>query len=154
MVYQIQFEKEIPAARLRQFLQDSYGIAPAGIYVGRVADRPADDPRPVAMFTPPDHDEEFGWVLVGDTELADATGQDEVELAVTLARAFGVRAVVDDGSLYPDRWRLVSTDGSSGLVLTDEDAAAAGSLRIVHALEPIAGEPDLTVVRPSGGADD
>ncbi|MEU7750432.1 hypothetical protein [Micromonospora sp. NPDC049171] len=154
MVYQIQFEKEIPAATLRRFLQDSYGIAPGGVYVGRIADRQVDDPRPVAMFTPPDHDEEFGWVLVGDTELADATGQDELELAVALARAFGVRAVVDDGSLYPDRWRLVSTDGSSGLVLTDEDAAADGSLRIVHALEPIAGEPDLTVVRPSGGADD
>ncbi|MFG1914793.1 hypothetical protein [Micromonospora sp. NPDC048898] len=60
MVCQIQFEKEIPAATLRQFLQGSYCIAPAGVYVGR----------------------------------------------------------------------------------------------IVHALEPIAGEPDLTVVRPSGGADD
>ncbi|MFG2050859.1 hypothetical protein ACGFIW_25925 [Micromonospora sp. NPDC048935] len=77
-----------------------------------------------------------------------------MELAVTLARAFRVRAVVDDGSLHPDRWRLVRTDGSSGLVLTDEDAAADGSLRIVHALEPIGGEPDLTVVRPSDGADD
>ncbi|MEU7588687.1 hypothetical protein AB0A95_20620 [Micromonospora sp. NPDC049230] len=152
MVYQIQFEKEIPAAALRQFLQDRYGIAPGQIYVGRIADRSVDDPRPVAMFTPPDHDEEFAWVLIGDTELAEATGQDEVELAVTLARAFGVRAVVDDGSPYPDRWRLVSTGGSSGLVRTDEDAAAEGSLRIVHALEPIGGEPDLTVVRPSDGA--
>ncbi|MEU8220394.1 hypothetical protein AB0C47_32025 [Micromonospora taraxaci] len=154
VVYQIQFEKEIPAAALRQFLQDSYGIAPGEVYVGRIADRSVDDPRPVAMFTPPDHDEEFGWVLIGDTELADATGQDEVELAVALSRAFRVRALVDDGSLYPDRWRLVSTDGSSGLVLTDEDAAAEGSLRIVHALEPISGEPDLTVVPPLDGADD
>lgn len=151
MVYRIQFEKEIPAAALLRFLQDSYGIAPGEIYVGRVVDRSVDDPRPVAMFTPPDHDEEFGWVLVGGTELADATGQHELELAVTLARAFQVRVVVDDGSIFPDRWRLISTDGSSGLVRTDEDAAVEGNLRIMHALEPISGEPDLTVVPPPDG---
>ncbi|MEU8285064.1 hypothetical protein AB0C01_12075 [Micromonospora sp. NPDC048905] len=148
LVYQIQFEGEIPAADLRRFLADSYGIAPESIYVGRIEDRSPGDPRPVAMFTPPDDDEEFGWALIGDTELVDATGLGERELAVALARAFRVRALVDDGSHYPDRWLLVSTDGSSGRVLTDEDAAADGDLRIVHALEPISGEPQLAVVPP------
>ncbi|MEU8207578.1 hypothetical protein AB0B85_00100 [Micromonospora sp. NPDC049044] len=148
MVYQIQFEGEIRAAELRRFLADNYGIAPAAIYVGRIADRSADDPRPVAMFTPPEDDEEFGWVLIGDTELADATGLGERELAVALARAFRIRALVDDGSFYPDRWLLVSTDGSTGRVRTDEDAAADGNLRILYALEPIRGEPQLAVVPP------
>ncbi|MFG3555931.1 hypothetical protein ACGGAQ_16275 [Micromonospora sp. NPDC047557] len=146
MIYQIQFEREIPPAALRTFLKESYGIAPEAVYVGRIADRSPDDPRPVAMFTPPDDDEQFGWTLIGDTELADVTGQGELDLAIALARAFRVRAVVDDGSVYPDRWLLVSTDGSSGRVLTDEDAAAVGYLRIVHALEPISGEPQIPVV--------
>ncbi|MFF4874938.1 hypothetical protein [Micromonospora sp. NPDC000668] len=101
------------------------------------------------MLNPPDEDEEFGWILTGDSKLADAAGQGERELAATLARTFGVRALVDDGGTYPDRWVLVSTDGSSGRVLTDEDAAADGHLRVVHALEPISGEPQLAVVPPS-----
>ncbi|MFI7658217.1 hypothetical protein ACIBTW_04940 [Micromonospora parva] len=42
-----------------------------------------------------------------------------------------------DGSIYPSRWLLVSTDGSNGRVIVDEDAAADGHLRVVHALEPI-----------------
>lgn len=154
MVYYIQFEDELPAVDLRRFLKESYGIAPEAIYVGRIRDRSADDPRPVAMFTPPDDGEEFGWMLIGDTELADATGQGERELAAALTRAFGVRALVDDGSLFPDTWLLVSTDGSSGRVLVDEDAAADGDLRIVHALEPIRGEPQLTVVSPPDWARD
>lgn len=106
------------------------------------------------MLTPPDDDEEFGWILTGDRELADATGQNERDLAVTLARTFGVRALVDDGSVHPDRWLLVSSDGSSGRVIVDEDAAADGDLRVVHALEPINGEPHLTVVPPPEWARD
>ncbi|MET7673110.1 hypothetical protein [Micromonospora luteifusca] len=75
-------------------------------------------------------------------------------MAVTLARTFGVRALVDDGSIYPNRWLLVSTDGSSGRVLIDEDSAADGSLRVVHAFEPISGERHLAVVPPPDWARD
>ncbi|MCZ7429517.1 hypothetical protein O7607_27535 [Micromonospora sp. WMMA1949] len=106
------------------------------------------------MLTPPDGDEGFGWILTGDTELAAATGLREHDLAVALARAVGVRALVDDGGIHPDRWVLVSADGSSGRVLTDPDAAADGDLRIVHALEPISGEPQLAVVPPPDWARD
>nr|WP_228532702.1 hypothetical protein [Micromonospora sp. ANENR4] len=106
------------------------------------------------MLNPPDQDEGFGWILTGDTELADATGLREHDFAVTLARAFGVRALVDDGGIHPDRWVLVSADGSSGRVLTDCDAAADGDLRIVHALEPVSGEPQLAVVPPPEWARD
>ncbi|MFF5180676.1 hypothetical protein ACFY2Q_21830 [Micromonospora sp. NPDC000316] len=148
MQYQIHFEAELPADALRRHLQQDYGIAPEAVYVGRIEDRAVEDPRPVAMFTPPDEDEEFGWILTGDAELADATGRNERDLAISLARTFGVRALVDDGSVYPDRWLLVSSDGSSGRVMTDEDAAADGNLRIVYALEPISGEPQLAVVPP------
>jgi hypothetical protein len=49
---------------------------------------------------------------------------------------------------------LVSSDGSSGRVIVDEDAAADGDLRVVHALEPINGEPHLTVVPPPEWARD
>ncbi|WP_258402476.1 hypothetical protein [Micromonospora saelicesensis] len=110
--------------------------------------------RPVVMLNPPDEDEGFGWVLTGDTELADATGQGERELAATLARTFGVRALVNDSGSCLDRWVLVSTDSSSGRVLTDEDAAADGHLRVVHPLEPISGEPQLAVVLPPHWARD
>jgi hypothetical protein len=152
--YQIHFEKELPAAALRRFLSEDYGISPDAVYIGRIEDRAVDDPRPIVMLNPPDEDEGFGWILTGDTELADATGQGERELAATLARTFGVRALVDDGSIHPDRWLLVSTDGSSGRVVTDEDAAADGDLRVVHALEPIGGEPQLAVVPPPDWARD
>ncbi|WP_406070331.1 hypothetical protein [Micromonospora sp. NBC_01638] len=154
MRYQIHFQGELPADALRRFLSEEFGVSPDAVYVGRIEDRAVDDPRPVAMLNPPDNDEEFGWILTGDTELADATGQGERELAATLARTFGVRALADYGSIYPDRWVLVSTDGSSGRVLTDEDAAADGHLRVVHALEPISGEPQLVVVPPPDSARD
>ncbi|MEU4791463.1 hypothetical protein AB0F95_17340 [Micromonospora tulbaghiae] len=153
MRYQIHFDAELPADALRRFLLTEYGVAPEAVYVGRIEDRAVDDPRPAAMLTPPDEDEGFGWILTGDTELADATGLREHDLAVTLARAFGVRALVDDGGVHPDRWVLVSADGSSGRVLTDSDAAD-GDLRIVHALEPINGEPQLAVVPPPDWARD
>ncbi|MGC4892919.1 hypothetical protein [Micromonospora sp. DT31] len=154
MRYQIRFERELPADALRRFFQREYSIAPDTVHVGRAADRTVDDARPVAMLTPPDTDEGFGWILTGDTDLADATGQAERDLAVAIARAFGVRALVDDGGIHPDRWLLVSADGSSGRVLTDADAAADGDLRIVHALEPIDGEPQLAVVPPPEWARD
>ncbi|MEU7712841.1 hypothetical protein AB0M37_23375 [Micromonospora chalcea] len=154
MRYRIHVDGELPADALRAFLLREYGVVPEAVYVGRIEDRAVDDPRPVAMLTPPDEDEGFGWILTGDIELLDATGQGERDLAVTLARTFGVRALVDDGSIHPDRWLLVSTDGSSGRVLTDEDAAADGDLRIVHALEPISGEPQLAVVPPPDWARD
>ncbi|MDG9674576.1 hypothetical protein [Micromonospora sp. DH14] len=154
MRYQIHFEQELPAGALCRFLNESYGISPDAVYVGRVEDRAVDDPRPVAMLSPPPQDEEFGWILTGDTDLADATGQGDRELAITLARAFGVRALVDDGSIYPNRWLLVSTDGSSGCVIIDEDAAADGHLRVVHALEPINAEPHLAVTPPPKWAGD
>ncbi|MGV9213934.1 hypothetical protein ACTFTM_18930 [Micromonospora sp. RB23] len=154
LLYQIYFERELPEAALRRFLSEEYRISPDGVYVGRIEDREVDDPRPVAMLNPPDDDEGFGWILTGDTELADATGQSERELAASLAKTFGVRALVDDGSIHPGWWLLVTTDGSSGRVVTDEDAAADGDLRIVHALEPISGEPQLAVVLPPDWARD
>ncbi|MEU8072337.1 hypothetical protein [Micromonospora sp. NPDC049151] len=154
MRYRIHFAAGLPAADLRAFLLTEYGVAPETVYVGRIEDRAIDDPRPVVMLTPPDEDEGFGWILTGDTDLADATGLREHDLAVALARAFGVRALVDDGGVHPDRWVLVSADGSSGRVLTDADAAADGDLRIVHALEPISGEPQLAVVPPPDWARD
>lgn len=83
MLYQIHFEAELPADALRRHLHQDYGIAPESVYVGRIKDRSVDDPRPVAMFTPPDQDEEFGWILTGDSELAEATGQNERDLAVS-----------------------------------------------------------------------
>ncbi|MET7373456.1 hypothetical protein [Micromonospora arida] len=49
---------------------------------------------------------------------------------------------------------MVSTDGSSGRVLIDEDAAADGHLRVAHALEPISGERHLAVVPPPEWARD
>ncbi|MFJ8204256.1 hypothetical protein [Micromonospora chalcea] len=154
MRYRIHFDADLPADVLRRFLLTEYGIAPEAVYVGRVEDRAVDDPRPVAMLIPPDGGEGFGWILTGDAGLAAATGLREHDLAVSLARAVGVRALVDDGSIHPDRWLLVSTDGSSGRVLTDEDAAADGDLRIVHALKPISGEPQLAVVPPPDWARD
>ncbi|MCO1617932.1 hypothetical protein ACGFKZ_08280 [Micromonospora tulbaghiae] len=154
MRYRIHFDAELPADALRAFLLLQYGVAPEAVYVGRIEDRAVDDPRPVAMLNPPDQDKGFGWILTGDTELADATGLREHDFAVTLTRAFGVRALVDDGGIHPDRWVLVSADGSSGRVLTDCDAAADGDLRIVHALEPISGEPQLVVVPPPDWARD
>ncbi|WP_174527235.1 hypothetical protein [Micromonospora maritima] len=154
MRYQIHVEGELPADALRRFLHREYGIAPETVHIGPLDARDVDGPRPVAMLTPPDEDEGFGWILTGDTALADATGQGERDLAVTLARTFGVRALVDDGSVHPDRWLLVGADGSSGRVCIDEDAAADGDLRIVHALEPISGEPQLAVVPPPEWARD
>ncbi|MEH0985718.1 hypothetical protein [Micromonospora sp. CPCC 205556] len=152
--YEIHFERELPAEALRRFLHQEYGIAPDSLYVGRIRDRAVDDARPAAMLTPPDEDEGFGSILSGDTELADATGLTERDLAVALARTFAVRALVDDGSLFPGHWLLVSADGSSGRVTIDEDAATDGDLRIVHAWEPISGEPQLAVVPPPDWARD
>lgn len=74
---------------------------------------PRTTPRPVAMRTSPDAGERFGWMLTGDTELLDANGQDQRDLAVTLARTFGVRALFDD-TARPDRVaRSVKTVTSS-----------------------------------------
>ena len=86
MRYRIHFEAELPADAVRAFLLTEYGVAPESVYVGRIEDRAVDDPRPVAMLTPPGGNEGFGWILNGDTELAAATGHGERDLAVTLAR--------------------------------------------------------------------
>ncbi|MFE9873843.1 hypothetical protein ACFYON_24710 [Micromonospora sp. NPDC005686] len=111
MRYRIHFDAELPAADLRAFLLTEYGVAPGADYLGRIEDQTVDDARPVAMLTPPEGDEGFGWI---------------------------------------HRWVLVSADGSSGRVLT----AADGDLRIVCALEPISGEPQLAVVPPPDWARD
>jgi hypothetical protein len=73
------------------------------------------------------------------------TGATELELARTLARVAGTRALLDDGGPAPDYWFLVARDGSYGRVMTDPDS---DWLTIMYALEPIPGEPDLTVVPP------
>jgi len=70
----------------------------------------------------------------------------ELELARVLSTALGLQALVDDGTQHPDRWVLVARDGTHGRVITDEDAAAAGDLRVEYALEPIPGAPHLRVI--------
>ncbi|MGC5020718.1 hypothetical protein [Micromonospora sp. DT47] len=105
------------------------------------------------MLTPPDEDEGFGWILTGDTELADATGQNERDLSVTLARTFGVRALVDDGSLT--RPVAVPQHGRQQRACPHQRGRGGRrDLRIVHALEPISGEPQLAVVPPPDCARD
>jgi len=137
MLYEIRFDDEVHAAGLYRILGQRFGIAPAAIYVGRLEDRPITADRPVVVVTPPEDDEGFGWILTGDAELAEQTQLTELELAKILATGLGVRALVDDGTRHPDRWYLVARDGSYGRVITNEDSADEGDLRIQHALEPI-----------------
>lgn len=147
MSYNIYFENDVPSELLRSALHEQFGMQPTKVYIGRLEDLAASGgPRPAVLITPPEQGEEFGWVLSGGDELAASTGMSELELARNLARATNTRAIVDDGTRYPNYWFLIARDGSYGRVLTNADADDDGHLRIVHAMEPISGEPDLPVV--------
>jgi len=146
MRYQIHFDGRVEADVLRRALGRRFGIPPSAVYVGRLEDRPVSADRPVAIVTPPEGPGGFGWTLIGDRELAEATRLSELDLARVLAQELNLRALVDDGTAHPDRWILVASDGSHGPVIVDEDAAAEGDLRIDHAQAPIPGEPGLRVI--------
>jgi hypothetical protein len=144
MTYGIYFDSDTPAEALRQALHAVYNIAPSLVYVGPydgLSDYAGADP--VALITPVGG--QFGHELSAGERLAELTGATELELAQALCRVAGTRALLDDGSAAPDYWFLVTADGSYGRVQTDPDIE---SLTILHALEPIAGQPDLPVVPP------
>ncbi|NMO53882.1 hypothetical protein HH310_22215 [Actinoplanes sp. TBRC 11911] len=144
MNYGIYFDSATSADAVREALQTVYGIAPSLVYVGpyeNLAGHPG--PDPVALVVPAGG--QFGHELSAGDRLAELTGQNELELARSLCRVAGCRALVDDGSPAPDYWFLVAEDGSYGRVETDADA---DGLTVRHALEPIAGAPDLIVQPP------
>jgi hypothetical protein len=89
----------------------------------------------------------YSSILYCYAEFVGPLGLSELDLARFLTPRLGRRCLVDDGTQHPDRWVLVATDGSYGTVITDEDTAENGDLRIDHATEPIAGAPEL-LVRP------
>lgn len=148
MRYQVRFDDAVTADALSGALGRRFGIPRWAVYVGRLEDRPVTAERPTVIVTPPEGGEGFGWVLMGDQELAEASGLSELDLARFLAEELHLRFLVDDGTPQPDRWILVARDGSYGPVIVDEDAAADGDLRIDHALSPITGEPGLPVIPP------
>jgi hypothetical protein len=144
MRYGIYFDRGTPVEALRQALQTVYDIPPSLVYVGsydRLNEHPG--PDPVALITPVSG--QFGHELSGGDRLAELTQAAELELAQTLCRIAGSRALVDDGTPAPDYWFLVASDGSYGRVHTDPDS---DGLTILYALEFIPGQPDLPVVPP------
>lgn len=70
-------------------------------------------------------------------------------LAVALALATRVRrrAVFAPADPEDFRWTLVAPDGSHGTVVLDSGRLDDGAIAIVGALAPIAGAPDLAIVR-------
>lgn len=146
MRYEIRFDDETSLEDLRQALRARFGVNPDTVRMGPWMAGPDTRP-PVAMLIPPeDAAAGFAWILVADEDLANACHLGERDLARTLAVDLEHRCLVDDGTTQPDRWILIAHDGSFGAVIVDEDAAAEGDLRVLHALEPIGGEPDLLVI--------
>ena len=144
MTYGIYFDSGTPAGDLRQALHTVYNVAPDLIYVGPYQDLNAyPGPDPVALITPADGP--FGHELTGGAALRELTKATPLELAQAICRVARTRALLDDGGPAPDYWFLVAADGSYGRVMIDPDNDA---LTILHALEPIAGAPELPVVPP------
>lgn len=144
MTYGIYFDSGTPAEAVRQALHAVYNVPLELIYAGPYED--LDDhpgPDPVALITPADG--QFGNELSAGEKLHELTRATELDLAQAICRVAHTRALLDDGSPAPDYWFLVAKDGSYGRVETDPDS---DELTILHALEPIAGEPDLPVVPP------
>jgi hypothetical protein len=144
MTYGIYFDSRTPAEALAQALHTVYNVPLELIYLGPhegLNDYPG--PDPVALITPVGGP--FGNELSAGDRLQELTKASELELAQTICRVVGTRALVDDGSPAPDYWYLVATDGSYGRVQTDPDS---DELAIMYALEPISGEPELRVVPP------
>jgi hypothetical protein len=145
MKYGIYFDNRAPAEALRQALSSVYGIVPSLVYVGTYEGlNTHPGPDPVALITPTGSGQ-FPLELSAGDRLAEMTGASEIQLAQELCKACRTRALVDDGSVAPDYWILVAPDGSYGHVQTDPDS---DDLVVLHAFEPIAGEPDLSVVPP------
>lgn len=134
------------ADALRGCLLRRFDVPAEGVYIGPMMDRPMTGPDPVVIMTPPDCDGGFGWSVMANGDHPTLRGLNELEFALALVGDMQVRMLVDDDTAHPDRWILVAADGSYGPVITDPDAAGDGDLRIVHAEEPISGEPDLPVV--------
>jgi hypothetical protein len=144
MKYGIYFDSRTPGETVRQALHTVYSVPLSRVYVGpydQLNDHPG--PDPAVLVTPGDG--QFGQELSAGDELGDLTQASELELAQAICRAAGTRALVDDGGPAPDYWFLVTSDGAYGRVLTDPDA---DGLTVLHALEPIPGEPALLVVPP------
>ncbi|WP_305787353.1 hypothetical protein [Symbioplanes lichenis] len=144
MTYGIYFASETPGESLRQALHDLYEVPPSLVYVGpyeALNDHPG--PDPIALITP--REGPFGQELSGSGQLGQLVKVSPLELARALCRAARTRALMDEGGPAPDYWFLVTADGSYGRVMTDPDS---DDLTILHAMEPIAGAPELAVVPP------
>lgn len=142
--YAIRFDGVVNPSPLQEALGE-LGIPSERVLVGDY-DPESGAPVPVAMVTPGEPERGFSTVLYGDAELAETSGLSELELGRFLAPRLNMRILVDDYTEHPDRWVLVAEDGSYGKVITDEEAADVGDLRIVHATELIAGAPEIPVV--------
>lgn len=101
MRYEIHFDGDIPGDALRRLLRDRFGIDPAAVFVGDLAQRPVTGQRPVAVLTASETGGEFRTVLLGDQELAAQSRLAERDLARVLCQGLGVRALVDDGTPTP-----------------------------------------------------
>ncbi|WP_306216068.1 hypothetical protein [Actinoplanes sp. RD1] len=99
---------------------------------------------PPIAFIPP-LEGPFAQELSGSDKLSELVKVSALELARALCRAVRTRALVDGGGPAPDYWLLVTADGSYGRVMADPDS---DDLTILHAMEPIAGAPELPVVPP------
>ncbi|MEV4345304.1 hypothetical protein AB0J83_12580 [Actinoplanes sp. NPDC049596] len=144
MTYGIYFDRRTSAEALRQALHAVYNVPLELIYAGPYEElNDYTGPDPVALITPVGGP--FGHELSAGDKLEELTKASELELAQAICRVARSRALVDDGSVAPDYWFLVAADGSYGRVLTEPDN---DELTVVHALEPIAGEPDLPVIPP------
>lgn len=74
-------------------------------------------------------------------------GLPEVEVASRLCARLRARAMLSVPGASSDMlWRLVTADGSTGLVLIDTSDENEGRYVITGALEPISGAPELPVV--------
>ena len=145
MTYGIYFDSAASAEALRQALQTVYDVPAELVYVGpaeQLNSHPG--PDPIVLITPADGP--FGHELSAGEKLRDLTRATELELAEAICRVARTRALIDDGSVVPDYWILVTADGSHGRVLTDPDR---DDLTIRYALEPIAGAPELPVFTQS-----
>ncbi|GAB6902871.1 hypothetical protein [Kineosporia succinea] len=141
--YELAFDGRVDPAGLREALAE-LGVTGERVLLG--ADAP--DTRigdPAVLLEQGDPGRGFSTTLVCYAGFVGPLGMSELQLAQFLSPRLGRRCLVDDGTTHPDRWILVATDASFGKVITDEDAAEEGDLRIDHAVAPIAGAPELTV---------
>ncbi|GAB2581269.1 hypothetical protein Aab01nite_58290 [Paractinoplanes abujensis] len=144
MTYGIYFDSGQPAEALRDALHTVYNIAPELVYVGPYEQLKSHaGPDPIVLITPAGGP--FGHEFEAGDELTKRTRATPLELAQAVCRIARTRALLDEGSLAPDYWFLVTADGSFGRVMTDPDSDYP---TILHALEPIPGEPGLKVVPP------